>query len=141
MLGSRPMGVKTALVVEDDKGIQGLLRDALEQEGFQVMCEKDGEWGLRALKRRLPDVLITDILLPTLGGFELIEELRRMPGGKDIPVIAISGIYRASKHKKDARDRLGVAAYFDKPFELLALTEALREALGREYPSRPSSSA
>lgn len=130
------MAAKTALVVEDDKGIQGLLRDALEQEGFQVMCEKDGEWGLRALKRRLPDVLITDILLPSLGGFELIEELRRMPGGKDVPVIAISGIYRASKHKKDARDRLGVQAYFDKPFEIIALLEALRQELGADYPSR-----
>ncbi len=128
------MAAKTALVVEDDKGIQSLLRDALEQEGFQVMCEKDGEWGLRALKRRLPDVLITDILLPSLGGFELIEELRRMPGGKEVPVIAVSGIYRASKHKRDARERLGVQAYFDKPFELIALIEALREALGPEYP-------
>ena len=135
------MAAKTALVVEDDKGIQGLLRDALEQEGFQVMCEKDGEWGLRALKRRLPDVLITDILLPSLGGFELIEELRRMPGGGDVPVIAISGIYRASKHKKDARDRLGVQAYFDKPFEIIALVEALRQALGAEYPSRSKAAA
>ncbi|HEY4222535.1 MAG TPA: DUF4388 domain-containing protein [Myxococcota bacterium] len=128
------MAVKTALVVEDDKGMQSLLRDTLELEGFQVMCEKDGEWGLRALKRRLPDVVITDILLPSLGGFELIEELRRMPGGDDVPVIAISGIYRASKHKKDARDRLQVSAYFDKPFEIVALVEALRQALGADYP-------
>jgi DNA-binding response OmpR family regulator len=129
------MAAKLALVVEDDKGIQALLRDALEQEGFQVMCEKDGEWGLRALKRRLPDVLITDVLLPTIGGFELVEELRRMPGGKDVPVIVISGIYRSAKHKKDAHERLGVAAYFDKPFEIIALTEALRIALGHDYPS------
>lgn len=131
----RSMAAKTALVVEDDKGIQALLRDALEQEGFQVMCEKDGEWAVRALQRRLPDVLVTDILLPTLGGFELIEQLRRMPGGDQVPVIAISGIYRASKHKKNARERLNVAAYIDKPFELSALIEALREALGSDYPN------
>jgi CheY-like chemotaxis protein/curved DNA-binding protein CbpA len=134
MYGSS-MAMKTALVVEDDKGIQSLLRDTLEQEGFQVMCEKDGEWGLRALQRRLPDVLITDVLLPSLGGFELIEQLRRMPGGDHVPVIVVSGIYRASKHKKNARERLNVSAYIDKPFELVILLEALREALGAEYPS------
>jgi CheY-like chemotaxis protein/curved DNA-binding protein CbpA len=136
----RSMAAKTALVVEDDKGIQALLRDALEQEGFQVMCEKDGEWALRALQRRLPDVLVTDILLPTLGGFELIEQLRRMPGGDQVPVIAVSGIYRAAKHKKNARERLNVSAYIDKPFELVVLIEALREALGSEYPHQARSS-
>ena len=128
------MAAKTALVVEDDQGIQALLRDALELEGFQVLCEKDGEWGLRALKRRLPDVLVTDILLPTLGGFELVEELRKIPGGDQVPVVAISGIYRASKHKKDAKERLGVAAYLEKPFELPALKEALKQAMGADYP-------
>lgn len=128
------MAAKTALVVEDDKGIQGLLRDALEQEGFQVMCEKDGEWALRALQRRLPDVLVTDILLPGLGGFELVEQLRRMPGGDQVPVVAMSGIYRASKHKRNAHERLNVAAYIDKPFELAVLLEALRDALGADYP-------
>jgi CheY-like chemotaxis protein/tetratricopeptide (TPR) repeat protein len=128
------MAAKTALVVEDDTGIQALLRDALELEGFQVMCEKDGDWGLRALQRRLPDVLVTDILLPTLGGFEVIEMLRKMPGGEHVPVIVISGIYRASKHKKDAKERLGVAAYLDKPFDITALLEALRQALGADYP-------
>ena len=128
------MALKTALVVEDDKAIQGLLRETLEQEGFQVLCEKDGEWALKALERRLPDVLITDVLLPSLGGFEIIEQLRRSPGGANVPVICISGIYRAAKHKKDARDRLNVAAYFDKPFEMAALKVALQEAMGSEYP-------
>lgn len=129
------MALKTALVVEDDKAIQGLLRETLEHEGFQVLVEKDGEWALKALERRLPDVLITDILLPSLGGFEVIEQLRRSPGGANVPVICISGIYRAAKHKKDARDRLNVAAYFDKPFEMAALKVALQEAMGHDYPS------
>lgn len=129
------MAPKTALVVEDDKGISNLLRETLEGEGFQVLCEKDGDWALKALERRLPDILITDILLPSLGGFELLEALRRMPGGGDVPVIAISGIYRGQRHKKQAQDRLGVLAYFDKPFEISALLFAVQEALGAAYPS------
>jgi DNA-binding response OmpR family regulator len=130
----RAMAPKTALVVEDDKGISNLLKDTLEAEGFQVLCEKDGDWGLKALERRLPDVLITDILLPSLGGFELLEALRRMPGGADVPVVAISGIYKGQRHKKQAQERLGVLAYFDKPFEIAALLFSIQEALGEDYP-------
>ena len=124
------MAAKTALVVEDDKGIQQLLRDALESEGFQVTCEKDGEWARRALERRLPDVVVTDVLLPSLGGFELIEALRAMPGGKDVPVVVVSGIYKGARHKKNAHEKLGVHAYFDKPFEVKALVDAVRSAAG-----------
>ena len=77
--------VKTALVVEDDSGIQSLVRDALEGAGLQVMVEKDGDFALRALKRRLPDVVITDLVLPTMSGFDLLEKLRSMPGGDHVP--------------------------------------------------------
>ncbi len=126
------MAPKTAVVVEDDKGIQALLRDALENDGFQVVVEGDGDAALKALTRRLPDLLVTDILLPGLGGFELIEGLRRLPGGEHVAVIAISGIYRGQRHKRMAADKLGVLAYFDKPFEVQALRVAVADALGSE---------
>jgi len=128
------LSARTALVVEDDKAIQSLLRDALEAEGFQVLVEKDGEWALKALDRRLPDLLISDVLLPTVSGFELIEALREMPGGDQVPVIVISGIYRGKRHKRNAKENLGVHAYLDKPFEVAALLDAARSALGSEYP-------
>ncbi len=110
--------VKTALVVEDDTGIASLLKDALEGAGFQVLIEKDGDWALKALARRLPDVLITDLLLPTVPGFEMLEKLRRMPGGDEVPVLVMSGIYRSTRHKKIARDTYKVLASFDKPFDI-----------------------
>ena len=110
------MATRTALVVEDDKSIQSLLRETLEQQGFSVTCEKDGEWALRALTRRLPDLVITDVLLPSVSGFDMIEALRGLPGGHAVPVIVMSGIYRGSRHHKDATERLGVAGYLDKPF-------------------------
>ncbi len=132
--------VKTALVVEDDSGIQALVKDALEGAGLQVMIEKDGDWALKALERRLPDVLITDLLLPTISGLDLLDRLRAMPGGDHVPVVVMSGIYRSARHKKQAREKHGVAAYFDKPFNVEELVAAVKEAAGvtRGKP-RPSS--
>ena len=124
------MSVKTILVVEDDKGVQGLLKDALEGAGFQVSVEKDGEWALRALERRLPDLVITDLLLPGISGFELLDRLRAMPGGDEVPVIVVSGIYRGTRHRLKARERFGVVAYLEKPFDVTALMGAARDALG-----------
>ncbi len=136
--------VKTALVVEDDSGIQSLVKEALESAGLQVMIERDGDAALKALERRLPDVLVTDLLLPTIGGFELLEKLRTMPGGDHVPVVVMSGIYRSARHKKQAREKLGVTAYFDKPFDIHELTAAVKEAAGVTRPRpkvAPSSSS
>ncbi|MDP2345899.1 MAG: response regulator [Deltaproteobacteria bacterium] len=138
--------VKTALVVEDDSGIQSLVKEALEGAGLQVMIERDGDWALKALERRLPDVLVTDLLLPTMGGFELLDKLRAMPGGDHVPVVVMSGIYRSARHKKQAREKHGVTAYFDKPFSIDELVTAVKEAAGvtkakaRPAPSSSSSS-
>lgn len=128
------MPTRTALVVEDDKSIQELLRETLEGEGFAVTCEKDGEWALKALTRRLPDLLITDVLLPSLSGFDLVEALRELPGGESVPVVVMSGIYRGSRHHKEARKTLGVRGYLDKPFELSRLLALVRDIFG----GRPS---
>ena len=135
--------VKTALVVEDDSGIQSLVKEALEGAGLQVMIEKDGDWALKALERRLPDVLLTDLLLPTISGFDLLDKLRAMPGGEHVPVVVMSGIYRSARHKKQAREKHGAVAYFDKPFNIAELVTAVKEAAGvsRPRPKTSSSSA
>lgn len=130
------MNARTALVVEDDDAISRFVRDLLEQEGFQVITEKDGDWARQSLERRLPDVLVTDVLLPTLGGFELVSALREMPGGAEVPVVVMTGIYRGSRHRRYAEERLGVKAFLPKPFDASALQRAVQSALGHDYPGR-----
>jgi CheY-like chemotaxis protein/curved DNA-binding protein CbpA len=132
--------VKTALVVEDDNGMQALVREALEAAGLQVAVEKDGDWAWKALQRRLPDVLVTDLLLPTVGGFELIEKLRGLPGGEHVAVVVMSGIYRSARHKRQATEKLGAVACFDKPFAIAELVAVVREAAGL-MPSKKKRSA
>ena len=126
--------VKTALVVEDDSGIASLVKDALEGAGLQVTVEKDGDLALKALARRLPDLVITDLLLPTVPGFELLEQLRGMPGGDQVPVIVMSGIYRSARHKRIAKDTYKVVASFDKPFKVDELIATARDAVGMAPP-------
>lgn len=130
------MNARTALVVEDDNAVCGLVRELLEQEGFQVLIEKDGDWARKSLERRLPDVLVTDLLLPTLGGFELISALREMPGGAEVPIVVMTGIYRGSRHKRYAEDHLGVTAFLHKPFDNSVFVDAVQKALGHDYPGR-----
>src|SRR5512137_1117055 len=93
---------KTILVVEDDENVQKFLTDLLENEGFDVVCEKDGEWALRALARRDFDFVILDILLPGINGFQVAERIRQGERRQDIPILIISGIYRGGRHRKEA---------------------------------------
>ncbi|MBM4279778.1 MAG: response regulator [Deltaproteobacteria bacterium] len=122
--------VKTALVVEDDNGMQAVVREALEAAGLQVLVEKDGDWAFKALQRRLPDVLVTDLLLPQIGGFELIEKLRALPGGEHVAVVVMSGIYKSARHKRQATEKLGAVACLDKPFALEELVVVVQQAVG-----------
>ncbi|HEY1100992.1 MAG TPA: response regulator, partial [Myxococcota bacterium] len=127
--------MKTALVVEDDSAIATLVKDALEIAGFRVVVEKDGEAGLRALTKALPDVLVTDLLLPVVPGLELIGKLRSLPKGDAVAVVVISGIYKSSRHKRTAREQLGVYASVDKPFEVDVLVRTVKEAVGLRAPA------
>jgi CheY-like chemotaxis protein len=126
---------KNVLVVEDDSGIGSLVKEALEADGFEVSVEKDGDVALAALRARLPDLIVTDLLLPTLSGFDLLEKLRALPGGSGVPSVVMSGIYKSARHKKVARETHGVAAFLEKPFRVDELIAAARTAVGLDLPT------
>ena len=69
---------RTVLIVEDDKSVARLLADVLEADGYQALVEADGEWGLRTFQHKDVDLVITDVLLPKLVGFDLVEQLRAL---------------------------------------------------------------
>jgi two-component system OmpR family response regulator len=121
---------KTALVVEDDHGMQEVVREALEGVGLQVAVAKDGTAAVKTLAQRLPDVVVVDLLLPQLGGYEFVETLRSMPGGAQVAVFVMSGIYKSSRHKMHAKEALGVVRFFEKPFALDELVKDVCDAVG-----------
>lgn len=124
----------TALIVDDDRAMQRLIADALTHEGFNVCVEKDGEWALKTFAKRSIQVVVLDILLPAVNGYEVARKIRLMPKGQNVPIVFISGVYRAPAQRKDAMDKYRAAEFLEKPFKLPELREALRKALGDDYP-------
>ncbi len=124
----------TALIVDDDRATQRLLADALAREGFSVLVEKDGEWALRTFRLKRIDVVILDLILPALHGFEVARQIRELPKGRDVPILFLSGVYRSAAHNSEAREKFKIVEFLEKPVNLGRLRSALREALGPAYP-------
>lgn len=130
------MPTATALIVDDDRAIQRLLADALTREGFSVVVEKDGGWAVKTFEQRPIDIVLLDLLLPAINGFEVARRIRLLPKGAEVPIVFISGIYKSSAHKADAVHRYKIHDFLDKPINLKLLFRALKTALGSRYPSK-----
>jgi CheY-like chemotaxis protein len=81
---------KKILIVEDEKIMLDLLQRKLTAEGYEVSVAKDGDEGIRAMKELRPDLILLDIIMPKMGGFEVMEEMNKDKELKNIPVIVIS---------------------------------------------------
>ncbi len=123
------------LIIDDEKSIQRVLATALTREGFVVSVERDGEWGIRAVQKKRFDVIILDLLLPAMSGYQTLAKIRALPLGGDVPVVLISGVYKSSEHQNDAVNKHGAFAMLEKPIDLHLLRATLQRALGKSYPS------
>lgn len=130
-----------ALIVDDDRAIQRLLADALTKHGFTVTVERDGEWALKTFEKKPFDVVLLDLLLPALNGYEVARKMRSTPKGKKTPIIMISGVYKNALHQKEAVTKHGAFAFLEKPIRLAGLYDALEKALGDRYPRAPEEEA
>jgi DNA-binding response OmpR family regulator len=119
------------LVVDDDADIRGLLRELLERAGYEVVESSNGRDGLRTLYSTSPDLVLLDISMPELDGWQMLERIRDV---SDVPVIMLTA--RAAELEKVRGLQAGADDYVTKPFgrqELLARVEAhLRRAGPRE---------
>jgi CheY-like chemotaxis protein len=105
------------LIVDDDQSISALLADLLRGEGYRVATATEGAAAVALARRGLPSLLITDSVMPGMGGQELIRELRRHPETRSIPVILMSSVIPPDRHMLDV-------PFLAKPFgidELLDL--------------------
>lgn len=124
---------RRVLVIEDDPSISLGLRMNLEAEGFSVSVAEDGEEGLgQALKLDL-DLIILDVMLPRLNGFELLQRLRAE--NNHVPVIVLSA--RDAEMDKVMGLELGAEDYVTKPFGLAELLARVRAVLRRDAIARP----
>ena len=106
------------LVVDDERDIREVVVEALEAEGYAVLDARDGAEGLRQLRAHHPDVVLLDLMMPGMNGWEFCAARTREPDLCAIPVIVISAMERVNG--------LDAQAFLQKPFELDALVSAVR---------------
>jgi DNA-binding response OmpR family regulator len=115
------------LIVDDDPVITRLLEINFRLEGFQVDWALGGEEALRRVDEVAPDLIILDVMMPGLDGFEVRRRLNELPAGHDIPCIFLSA--RAQDEDRTRGYALGVDEYVTKPFDPAHLVEMVRRTL------------
>lgn len=81
---------KKILLIEDEELILNLLQRKLEKEGYKVSVARDGEEGLEKMRKSPPDIILLDIIMPKMGGFEVMEEAKKDKYLRSIPIIIVS---------------------------------------------------
>lgn len=116
---------KKILVIEDDKFLRKVINKKLSREKYQVIEAVDGEQGLRAVKEKKPDLVLLDLVLPGVDGFEVLARMKKNPGLAKIPVIILSNLGGRDEIKKGlemgAKDYL-IKAHFN-PGEIVLRIE------------------
>jgi DNA-binding response OmpR family regulator len=119
------------LVVEDDLAILTGLSMNLRFEGYEILQAQDGRQGLARALDEAPDLLVLDVMLPELNGFEVLKELRQR--GRDTPVVVLSA--KGAEMDKILGLNLGADDYVAKPFGLQELLARIKAVLRRRYPT------
>jgi len=118
---------KSILVVEDQEDNRQILRDLLDNAGYEMFEAENGEAALDVLTKRRPDLILMDIQLPIMDGYETTRRIKANPELKDIPIIVVTS-YALSGDEGKARDA-GCDAYVTKPYSPRALLAKIREFL------------
>lgn len=113
---------KTILIIDDDREIASMLHGVLQNNGYRVFLAPNGAEGQRQISSLKPDLVITDMMMPRLGGFPVLEFLKTLDAPP--PVIMITA-NEGGRHKAYA-EMLGVADYLRKPFPMEVLLESVR---------------
>lgn len=119
---------KTVMVVDDSVTVRKVTGRFLEREGFNVITAKDGVEALQLLQDHIPDVMLLDIEMPRMDGFEVAKNIRSSSRLKEIPIIMITS-RTGEKHREHAFS-LGVNKYLGKPYQEDSLLANIRELLG-----------
>jgi two-component system chemotaxis response regulator CheY len=116
--------MQTILTVDDSRTMRDMLRMALVEAGFNVLQAVDGVDGLEVLHTSTPDVIVTDINMPKMDGFGLIEAVRKDNRYRKVPILVLTTESDAAK--KQRAKEAGATGWIVKPFEPTKLIAAIR---------------
>src|SRR5512140_2598275 len=117
------------LLVEDDAPLLEVLQSILESEGYEVHPAVNGKLALDLFVSCRPNLVVSDIMMPEMSGYELLEAIRAMPDGITVPFLFLSA--RTERSDVDRARSLGVDDYLFKPFDAPELINAVRARLDR----------
>ena len=118
------------LVVDDDRVIQQLLKVNLELEGYAIEVAEDGEEALDLFDEFRPNLVLLDIMMPKLDGWEVCRRLKEGVDSADVPIVLLSA--RAQEADVQRGIELGVAAYVTKPFDPIQLLDLVADILAKQ---------
>ncbi len=120
--------VAQILIVEDDEEMRSLLKEVLEEEGFETACARNGADALREIVKKPFDLIVTDIGMPGLTGLDILPEMKKLRPGASIIVMtsfANEEVYRRSLEK-------GASGYLEKPIHIKKLKALINELLSTQ---------
>jgi len=127
-LGLRKKTSKTKiLVVDDEPNIVQTLQDRLEMNEYEVVTASNGREGLAKFEQEHPDVILLDVIMPIMDGHEMLESLRKQPGGRDVNVIMLTA--RSQTQDIARANACGIDDYIVKPFDLSELLEKIESVV------------
>jgi DNA-binding NarL/FixJ family response regulator len=119
----------TILIVDDDLGTRLSISDYLELSGYSVITANDGQEALMMVEEYHPDLIVTDIVMPRMNGYELVRRVRQKSEFRLLPVILLTA--RTKTQERILGYQSGCDLYLPKPFELEELAAAIRNLLER----------
>ena len=121
--------VKKILFVEDESALQKTFGDILKQEGYEMISALDGEIGLRLAKENRPNLILLDLILPKIHGFDVLKKLKEDSDTKEIPVIVLTNLEGLEDVEKALE--LGATTYLVKTqYSLEEVVQKIKKALG-----------
>ena len=130
---------RSIMVVEDDPGIGELLTLRLENAGYRVTWVKDGAAAMDRIADVRPKLMVLDLGLPIMDGFQVLERLRAQPLWRNLPIFVLTA--RHSEEDVKRAIRLGATGYMAKPFDAMALISRIDKRLGSRAAAGPNTSA
>ena len=118
---------KKIMAVDDERHIVRLIQVNLERSGYQVVTAFDGQEALRKVETEKPDVIVLDVMMPKMDGFEVLKRLQANPDTREIPVIMLTA--KAQDADVFRGWSSGVSAYLTKPFNPLELITFVKRIL------------
>ena len=115
------------LAVDDETDVLVIIKHALEGEGYAVVTASNGVDALAVAEEEIPDLILLDVMMPRMDGFEVLDNLRKNEKTLDIPVVMLTGVVETLK-KKEALDK-GITYYITKPFDYQMLVSKVKMAI------------